>query len=67
MFGLGAGEIVIIVILGVLIFGVDKLPEGARKLGEAKAEFTRAMNAVKHELDSTKRELEALEPPNDRV
>ena len=35
MFGLGSGEIIIIVVILVLLFGSKKVPELARGIGEA--------------------------------
>ena len=35
MFGLGAGEILIILVIGFLLFGPKQLPEVGRQIGKA--------------------------------
>lgn len=42
MFGIGATELVIIGIMVLVFFGAAKIPELARSLGRAKAEYHRA-------------------------
>ena len=40
---LGRGEIVIIVLVILVLFGAAAIPKFARSLGQAKKEFTKAM------------------------
>ncbi len=39
MFGLGTTELIIILVILVMVFGLGKLPQAANKLGEAVGEF----------------------------
>ena len=50
MFGLGAGEILIILFVVLLLFGAKKLPELARGLGKGIKEFKKASNEIKDEV-----------------
>jgi sec-independent protein translocase protein TatA len=49
MFGLGAQEIMLILLIAVFVFGGEKLPEMARGLGKGLREFKRAMEQVDSE------------------
>ena len=57
MFGLGFTEILVILVVALLVFGPDRLPELARNLGRGLAEFRRAS------LDLRRSVMEAAEPP----
>ena len=43
---LGTVEVVALVVFGVLIFGVDKIPKLARSVGLAKGEYQKAVTEV---------------------
>ena len=52
MFGnLGAGEIVILLVIGLLVFGAHKLPEAGRAVGKGIREFQRALLDTKDEIE----------------
>ena len=46
MFGIGAGEFVLILIVGLIVFGPSKLPEFGRSLGKLLREFRKAQAAL---------------------
>jgi len=56
IFGLGPMEILLILIIGLLIFGPDKLPKIGRDLGRAFRSFRKASSDLTNEVT---KELEA--------
>lgn len=50
MFGLGAGEIILILVVALIFIGPAKLPDLARSLGKGMREFRRAADDLHHEL-----------------
>ncbi len=50
MFGIGGGEIFFILIVILMLFGSDKIPEIARTLGKGMAQLKNATNEIKHEI-----------------
>jgi sec-independent protein translocase protein TatA len=54
MFGnLGAGEIILIVLVILLLFGAKKIPELARGIGKGMSEFKKGLKDVEDEIKNT--------------
>ena len=56
MFKLGMGELIVILLIILLLFGAAKLPEIARSLGKAIKEFKKAGKEIKGDIDEDKKE-----------
>jgi sec-independent protein translocase protein TatA len=51
MFGLGAGELLLVLGISILFFGPKKLPELAKGLGQSIKEFKKAKDAPDAKTD----------------
>lgn len=49
MFGLGYQELLIILVIVLVLFGANRLPELARSLGSSVKEFKKGVNEIKAE------------------
>ena len=63
MFGLGFTEILVILVVALLVFGPDRLPELARNLGKGLAEFRRASNDLRRSVMEASEEPRIAKPP----
>lgn len=61
MFGLGVGEILLILGLALIFIGPERLPDLARSLARGYAEFRRSFDEVKNTIDKDIRSLQADE------
>jgi sec-independent protein translocase protein TatA len=53
MFGLGYQELLIILVIVLILFGANRLPELAKSLGSSVKEFKKGVNEVKAEETTT--------------
>ncbi len=51
MFGLGFGEILIILVLALVLLGPSKLPEAAKQLGKGLREFKKATDDLRQQFE----------------
>ena len=63
LFNLGGGEIVLILLLVLILFGAKKLPELAKGLGQGIKEFKKATRDVTDELHNSMNENQYTPPP----
>ena len=61
MFGLGFSELLLIMVVILIVFGPEKLPEIARNVGRATGQFRRTMDEFKHEINLA--EIDSRIPP----
>ncbi|TCL57727.1 TatA/E family protein of Tat protein translocase [Hydrogenispora ethanolica] len=52
MFGLGGQELLLILVIVLIFFGAEKIPQLAKALGKGMGEFRKAQNDLKQEINS---------------
>lgn len=53
MFGIGGSELFLIIVIAVMLFGADKIPEVARSLGKGIQQLKSATDDIKSEIHKT--------------
>ncbi len=56
MFGIGGSELFFIIIVAIMLFGADKIPEVARGLGKGMQQLRNATDDLKSEIHKTAEE-----------
>jgi sec-independent protein translocase protein TatA len=62
---LGTGEMIMIFIIVLLLFGAKKLPELARGVGKSMGEFKKAREEFEHEITRSAEEVNRDERPKE--
>jgi sec-independent protein translocase protein TatB len=62
MFGLGTGEILIILVLALILLGPQKLPEAAKSIGKGLRQISRATEDVKRQVQTAMYEEDRPKP-----
>lgn len=60
MFDIGMQEIIVIIIVALLVFGPNRLPELSRTIGKGLSQFRRAVEDAKERVESELKEEENL-------
>ncbi len=67
MFNIGSGEMILLFVVALMIFGPQRLPEMGRAVGEAMSSFRKAMQSLSEplvaEVHSQTRQLREPAPP----
>ena len=62
MFGnLGAGEIILILLVILILFGAKKIPELAKGLGKGMSEFKKGLKDVESEIKDTDKDSNKID------
>ncbi|MGB0177233.1 MAG: Sec-independent protein translocase subunit TatA/TatB, partial [Owenweeksia sp.] len=67
IFNIGGGEIFFILLIVVMLFGANKIPEIARGLGKGIKEVRNAANDIKNEINNSTKEDEDLRKFREKV
>lgn len=66
-FNIGTGELAVILLVGILIFGPDKLPEVARRVGKSMRTIRKLTNSFRDEVRDAMAEPAKPAPDADRM
>ena len=67
MFGIGGGELFVIIAVILMLFGSDKIPDIARGLAKGMAQIKNATNDIKHEITKSVDESGVVEDIKESV
>ena len=64
MFNIGPTELIIILVLALIVFGPQRLPEIGRSIGRSLREFRRASDEIRGEIERDLDDEQARPPQN---
>jgi Tat protein translocase TatB subunit len=67
MFGIGTGELLLLLIIALIVLGPERMPRLARDLGRALAEFRRTSDELRDEFLNADKYLAPAEPPQTAI
>jgi sec-independent protein translocase protein TatA len=60
---LGGGEMMVVIVVALILFGSKRIPEFAKGLGQAMKEFKKASNDVSNEIHNAMNQESTPPPP----
>lgn len=63
LMGMGSGEIILVFVVILVLFGAKKIPEFAKGLGQGIKEFKKASNDVTNEFNNALHQETPVTPP----
>jgi sec-independent protein translocase protein TatA len=60
---LGGGELMVVLVVALILFGSKRIPEFAKGLGQAMKEFKKASNDVSNEIHNAMNQENSPPPP----
>jgi TatA/E family protein of Tat protein translocase len=67
VFGVGPQELILVLIVVLVLFGPKKLPEMARNMGKAMAEFQKAKEEFVREVEASSSEVLGEDPSGEKT